>query len=89
MNVDFSALVKMYYTQGLISLGKLNNPITGNLDKSLDQAKLLIDILSIFEKKTEGNLTDVERRLLEDSLQNLRLNFVYELDMLFKHDKEN
>ena len=43
---------------------------------NLAAAKQMIDILSLLEEKTRGNLTAEERQLLDQLLYELRLRFV-------------
>lgn len=77
-NVDFSVIVNMFGMEGMVALGKMKHPASDSLQKNLEQAKFIIDILSVLESKTSGNLTDVEQRTLDYTLSNLRLNFVQE-----------
>lgn len=78
MKVRFLDLVQMFQMQGYISLGKLKNPMSDTIDKNLEQAQYFIDVLSMLEEKTTGNLSDEEKRMLAYSLQDLRLNYVDE-----------
>ena len=74
----FGALVQSYTSQAMVCLGKMANPMTGEQDRDLDQASMLIDMLSMLEARTEGNLTGEESQLLRQSLSMLRLNYVEE-----------
>jgi hypothetical protein len=62
----------------MVHLGKITHPATGTIERDLDTARLLIDLLSAMETKTKGNLSEDEERLLTSVLTNLRLNFVQE-----------
>lgn len=42
----------------------------------LDQARVLIDVLTVLEEKTRGNLTPDEAGLLKHLLHDLRMGFV-------------
>ena len=66
--------------QAWVSLGKLKNPVTDKVEKNVDLGKLSIDILEMLKVKTEGNLTEDEQRLLEQTLVDLRLVYVRERD---------
>lgn len=88
MAINFSMIVQMYHTQTLISLGKLKNPVSDTIEKNLEQAQMLIDILTVLEEKTRGNLDDEEKKMIEESLKNLRLNFVSESDAESKTNDE-
>ncbi len=43
---------------------------------NLPQAKEIIDILSVLEEKTRGNLTSDEQAILRDMLYALRMKYV-------------
>jgi hypothetical protein len=62
----------------MVHLGKITHPMTGKVERDLDTAKFLIDLLGVMEVKTKGNLSGDEQRLLGGVLTNLRLNFVQE-----------
>jgi len=68
----------MFQTLALQQLGKLINPITGKLERDLQQARITIDMLQMLRVKTSGNLTEDERRLLENVIVELQMNFVDE-----------
>lgn len=74
----FSALVSSYTTQAMVCLGKMGNPQTGEIERDLHQASMLIDMLEMLEARTEGNVTDEERSALRQALSMLRLNYVEE-----------
>ncbi|MGI9178615.1 MAG: DUF1844 domain-containing protein [Pirellulales bacterium] len=68
--LDF--LVHTLFTQSLMALGRIPNPITGKAIKNVATAKHFIDTLAMLEQKTAGNLTTDERRLLEEVQHQLR-----------------
>lgn len=74
----FLDLVSLFGTQALMALGKLANPATGKAEKNLDAARLFIDLLEMVERKTAGNLTPDEAKVLKATLTDLRLMFVEE-----------
>ena len=51
------------------------NPATGALEVSLEEARQTIDILAMLKEKTQGNLSAVEKRTLEDLLHHLKVEF--------------
>lgn len=77
-SVDFSVIVNMFAMEGMVALGKLKHPATGETECNLDQAKFVIDLLSVLQHKTKGNLDASESNLLEQALSGLRLNYVHE-----------
>jgi hypothetical protein len=52
-------------------LGQIPNPATGEKSVNLRAAKSVIDSLGMLRKKTAGNLTETEEKLLEMALKNL------------------
>jgi len=74
----FNSLVMMFSTQAMMAMGKLQNPMTGKVERDLNQAQIMIDMLEMVEARTKGNLTDDESLLLANTLRDLRLNFVVE-----------
>lgn len=75
----FGALVTSYTSQTMACLGKIPNPQTGKIERDLEQASVLIDMLHMLEAKTAGNLEDDEASMLRQSLSMLRLNYVDEV----------
>ena len=69
----FDFLVQTIFTQALMALGRVPNPITQKTHKNLETAKHFIDTLAMLEAKTAGNLTAEERKLLEEIQHQLRL----------------
>lgn len=72
-------LIAQFEAMGMIGLGKLPDPATGNSVRDLTHTKLAIDVLTMIENKTRGNLAADEERELRRSLTLLRLNFVEEV----------
>ena len=75
--LSFVAFVVSIASTAAIHLGDLADPATGQrLEPNLEGAKQMIDILTLLEEKTRGNLTAEERQVLEQVLYELRLHFV-------------
>ena len=74
----FEFLVHTLFTQALMALGRVPNPITGKSLRNLETARHFIDTLGMLELKTAGNLTADERRLLEEMQHQLRIMYVAE-----------
>jgi len=79
-NMHFLSLVISLSALAMQQLGKVNNPLTNKIERNLEQAKLTIDMLTMLKKKTQGNLTTEEEKLLHTNLANLQLNYVDELN---------
>ncbi|HKH74620.1 MAG TPA: DUF1844 domain-containing protein [Vicinamibacterales bacterium] len=57
--------------------GDVPDPVTGQSSPAnLAAAQQIIDILSLLDEKTRGNLTAQERQLLEQLLYELRMRYV-------------
>lgn len=74
--VDFHTFVLSLGSSALLHLGELEHPEGGPAEKDLPLAKHTIDILSMLEEKTRGNLTSAEEKLMQSLLYDLRLRFV-------------
>jgi hypothetical protein len=69
----FEFLVHTLFTQALMALGRIPNPITKQSVRNLATARHFIETLSMLERKTAGNLTTDERRMLEEIQHQLRM----------------
>jgi hypothetical protein len=74
----FDFLVHTLFTQALMALGRIPNPITKQAHKNLATARHFVDTLAMLEEKTRGNLTDDERRLLDEVQHQLRMQILTE-----------
>ena len=68
----FEFLVHTMFTQALMALGRVPNPITKKTHRNIPTARHFIDMLGMLEEKTRGNLASDERRLLEEVQHQLR-----------------
>ena len=73
-----SALIMMLSSQAMMTMGKLKNPVSDTIEKDLLASQFMIDMLESVQKRTKGNLSDEEQKYLDDTLRDLRLNFVVE-----------
>jgi len=78
MTPTFLNVIQIYQVEGMVALGKMLNPATNEITRSLDHARYVIDVLDIIKEKTKGNLTPEEERFLEQTCSTLKLNFVEE-----------
>jgi hypothetical protein len=74
----FLSIMYSFHAAAMQQMGKIANPFTGKVERDLDAAHGTIDVLVMFRKKTEGNVTDRERRVLTGLITELQLNFVDE-----------
>lgn len=75
-SIDFPSYILSYYTQGLVLLGEVPNPYTNKKEEDVEAARHTVDILSMLEQKTKGNLSKEEAQLLESVLYELRIKFM-------------
>lgn len=80
----FGFFVMQHQMAAMIYMGKVVNPATRKIERNLEGARFSIDLLGMLEEKTRGNLTPDEAKLLEQTLTNLRLNYIDEA----RRDKE-
>ena len=74
--IDFPSYVLGYYTQGLVLLGEVPNPYTNKKEEDVESARNIVDILTMLEEKTKGNLSSEENQLLGAVLYELRMKFM-------------
>ena len=75
--LSFTAFVLSLASTAAIHFGDLPDPISGARGElNLDGAAQMIEILSLLDEKTRGNLTAEERQVLEQVLYELRMRFV-------------
>ena len=80
----FIQYVSILTNAGMQQMGKIMNPVTGKMEKSLEAAKATIELLSMLKEKTKGNLTTNEEQVLSNALANLQLNYADEVNRMEK-----
>ena len=74
--VTFSSFVISLGSSSLMLMGEQLDPQQTPIPVNLPQAKEIIDLLSVLEDKTKGNLTPDEQMVLRDMLYALRMKYV-------------
>jgi len=74
--IDFSSFILSIYSSGLVQLGKVEDPSSGQKSVNLDMAKHTIDMTAMLQEKTHGNLTADEENLVKALLSELRMAYV-------------
>jgi hypothetical protein len=74
--LTFTLFVLSLASSAAIHFGDLPGPSGAPGALNLDGAAQMIEILSLLDQKTRGNLTAEERQVLEQVLYELRLRFV-------------
>ena len=75
--ISFPAFVLSLAHTAAVHFGDIPDPVTGEPGQpNLQAAQQMIDILSLLEQKTRGNLSAEERQLLEQILYELRMRYL-------------
>ncbi|MDR1726428.1 MAG: DUF1844 domain-containing protein [Acidobacteriota bacterium] len=75
-SIDFPSYILGLYTQVMVMLGEVPNPVTNKKEEDVEAARHGIDLLSMLEEKTKGNLTGEEGQFLGQALYELRMKFM-------------
>ncbi|WP_437925801.1 DUF1844 domain-containing protein [Sorangium sp. So ce291] len=73
--LDFSTFVLSIIGSAYVHLGDAPSP-EGDEERNLVLAHQDIDLLTLLQEKTKGNLTGDEERLLETALYDLRMRYL-------------
>lgn len=76
VEINFASFVFSIASSAFIHLGEEPDPLSGEKKVSLPMAKQTIDVLSMLEEKTKGNLNQDEDHLLKNILYTLRMKYV-------------
>ena len=82
--IQFVQLIFSLKTSAIMQLGKIANPLTGNIDRDLNEAKYTIDMLNMIKEKTKNNLASDEEKIINDAVFELQMNYIDEV----KKDEE-
>ncbi len=74
--LTFASFVFSLGTSSLMLMGESLDPQQPSPPVNLPQAKEIIDILSMLEEKTKGNLSTEETSVIGDMLYTLRMKYV-------------
>jgi hypothetical protein len=85
MSAEFSNLVGMLTTNAILHLGA-DPQFGGQVD--IETARHFIDMLSMLQEKTEGNLSLEEQQLLTDMTGRLRMEYVSVVNQMSKSAKK-
>ena len=73
---SFANFIMSIASNAASSLGMMEHPVTGKREVDLELGKHWIDILGMLQQKTNGNLLEPERQVLENLLADLRMQYV-------------
>lgn len=74
----FLHTIAMFQVAAMQQLGKILDPVSGEITRDLVQARISIDILEVLKDKTRGNLSKTEEEFLDKVLFELHMNYVDE-----------
>lgn len=74
----FMMLVQQHQQIAMMGMGKQKNPATGEIERELKSAKFAIDTLLMLQTFTRGNLPKELKNYLDQTLNNLRINYAEE-----------
>ena len=72
----FDALISQTAYGIWVSLGKLQNPVSGETSVDLDQASIQIDMLDMINNKMHASLTEEEREYIDKVLAESKMNYL-------------
>lgn len=75
-DASFAELLNMLVMQAMAGFGAMATPDGQRIPPNMAVAKHFIDMLQVLSDKTEGNLTEEEKKILEQVLYELRMRFV-------------
>lgn len=73
---NWDALLGSLATQAMLYLGGIADPRTGRPIVDLEAARHYVDLLTVLQEKTQGNLSDEESKGLGTVLYELRMRYV-------------
>src|SRR5215213_8616530 len=73
---SFVSFVMSIASNAASALGMMEHPVTHQREVDVELGKHWIDILGMLRKKTLGNLTSQEKRMVEGLLADLRMQYV-------------
>ena len=74
----FMYLVGSFEMSAMMAMGKIKNPMTDKTERDLTQAQFSIEIMDMLKEKTKGQLSEYEAKFLDNTLGQLKLNYIDE-----------
>ena len=74
-----AGLVFSLQAAAMQQLGKIQNPMTGQIEKDLEQAKGTIDILDMLKTKCRTETPEDLLRMMDSAVMDLQLNYMDEM----------
>jgi len=74
----FGQLVMSLHHAAFFQMGKIANPMTGKVERSLEEARATIDMLRMLREKTKNSGNEEEKEMLNRIVFDLEMNYVEE-----------
>jgi hypothetical protein len=74
--LTFAAFLWSLSEQALAALGEVPDPTSGQVNRDLQMAQQMIDIIIMLRDKTRGNLDSHEQALIKEILSGLQMKYV-------------
>jgi hypothetical protein len=74
--VAFTSFIMSLATQVLVQIGEMPPPQGMEIPLDLEAARQTIDIMTMLQRRTKGNLSADETRFMEEVLHSLRISFI-------------
>lgn len=81
-------LVQSFEMTAMIHMGKIKDPNSDKAERNLQLAQFSIDLLDMLKERTKGNLLEYEQKFLDNTLSQLKLNYLDEADKEKKESKD-
>lgn len=78
--LDFSTFILSISSSAMMHFGEIPDPVSQQKQKNLVAARQTIDIISMLQEKTRGNLEEHEQRLVDNVLYELKMRYVREAE---------
>ena len=69
----FLYLVNTFKTSAMVALGKMENPMTNEIQINLEQASYYVDLL---QSKAKGNMSQYEEQVLINTVSELKMEII-------------
>ncbi len=73
---SFAELINMIAMQAMVGFGGMAGPGGERVPANMEIAKHFVDMLQVLEDKTKGNLTDDEKKLLDQVIYEIRMRYI-------------
>ncbi len=73
---SFVSFIMSIASNAASALGMMEHPVTHQREVDVELGKHWIDVMGMLEKKTAGNLTPAEKRMIDGLLSDLRMQYV-------------